>query len=66
MNGWTLTLINGQSPRRPSQKGGRSLSSGRQEFSRIHIFALLNRVNRICNFAKGKDIVQKPRQFWST
>jgi SNF2 family DNA or RNA helicase len=36
-------------------EGRQEFSSGRQEFSRIHIFALLNRLKRICNFAKGKD-----------
>ena len=36
--------------------GGRQeFSSGQKEFSRIHVFALINRLKRICNFAKGKD-----------
>ena len=36
-------------------EGRQEFRSARQEFSRIHIFALLNRLKRICNFAKGKD-----------
>jgi len=34
--------------------GRRSFRSKEKEFTRIHVFALLHRLKRICNFAQGK------------
>lgn len=35
-------------------QGRNQFRSGQNAFSRIHVFALLNRLKEICNFAKGK------------
>ena len=41
------------------REGRQEFRSHAKEFNRIHVFALLNRLKRICNFAKGKDCSPK-------
>ena len=40
-------------------EGRREFRSGKKVFSRIHVFALLHKLKRICNFAKGTNASPK-------